>query len=45
VAGEEAAEITRSAGLPVLAGQPGDTLSELRQLARATMGRSDGSEG
>jgi len=39
VAGEEAAEITRSAGVPVLAGQPGDTLSELRQLARATMPR------
>jgi MerR family transcriptional regulator, light-induced transcriptional regulator len=34
-------EITRSAaGLHVLAGRPGDTLSQLRQLARATMARS-----
>jgi hypothetical protein len=40
VAGEAAEEITRAAGLPVLAGQPGDTLGELRQLARATMTRS-----
>src|SRR5689334_4235333 len=40
VAGEAAAAITRSSGLPVLTGQPGNTLSELRQLARATMTRS-----
>jgi excisionase family DNA binding protein len=39
VADEAAAEITRSAGLPVLAGRPGDTLGELRRLARATMTR------
>jgi hypothetical protein len=39
VAGEAAEAITRSSGLPVLTGQPGDTLSELRQLARATMTR------
>jgi hypothetical protein len=39
-AGEAAEAITRSAGLPVLTGQPGDTLSELRQLARATLTRS-----
>ena len=35
---EAAEEITRSApGLQVLAGQPGDTLSQLRQLARARL--------
>src|SRR5436305_11213630 len=39
-ADEAAAEITRSAVLPVLAGQPGDTLGELRRLARAAMTRS-----
>src|SRR6266567_2882118 len=40
-AAEEADEITRSeAGLPVLAGRPGDSLSQLRQLARATLVRS-----
>jgi hypothetical protein len=38
-AGEEAAEITGSTGLPVLAGRPGDTLSELQKLARATVTR------
>jgi MerR family transcriptional regulator, light-induced transcriptional regulator len=40
-AGREAAdEITRSApGLRVLTGQPGDTLSRLRQLARAALAR------
>jgi MerR family transcriptional regulator, light-induced transcriptional regulator len=39
-AGQEADEITRSAaGLHVLAGQPGDTLGQLLQLARASLGR------
>ena len=39
-AAEEADEITRSAaGLHVLAGQPGDTLGQLQQLARASLGR------
>jgi excisionase family DNA binding protein len=45
VAGEAAETITRSSGLPVLTGKPGDTLSELRQLARATMTRSADGEG
>jgi hypothetical protein len=36
-AGPAAEEITRTAGLPVLTGQPGGTLSQLRQLARATL--------
>ena len=37
LAREEAHDITRSAaGLHVLTGQPGDPLSRLRQLARAT---------
>src|SRR5690348_733584 len=44
-AGEAAAEITRSSGLPVLAGHPGDTLSELRKLARATMTRAADGKG
>src|SRR5215470_3425465 len=44
-AGEAAAEITRSSGLPVLTGHPGDTLGELRKLARATMTRSAEGEG
>jgi histone H3/H4 len=40
-AAEEADEITRSeAGLRVLAGRPGDSLSQLRQQARATLARS-----
>jgi len=40
-AAEEADEITRSeAGLRVLAGRPGDSLSQLRQQARATLVRS-----
>jgi MerR family transcriptional regulator, light-induced transcriptional regulator len=39
-AGAAAEEITRTAGLPVLAGQPGGTLSQLRQLARAAMTRT-----
>jgi excisionase family DNA binding protein len=39
-AAEEAGEITRAApGLHVLAGRPGDTLTELRQLARAAVVR------
>jgi hypothetical protein len=42
LAREEADEITHSgAGLHVLTGQPGDTLSQLRQLARAAMNRRD----
>ena len=40
-AAEETDEITRSeAGLRVLAGRPGDSLSQLRQQARATLARS-----
>src|SRR5580692_7620771 len=40
-AAEEADEITRSeAGLRVLAGHPGDSLSQLREQARATLARS-----
>jgi hypothetical protein len=38
-AGEAAEAITCSSGLPVLTGQPGDTLSQLRQQARAAMTR------
>ena len=39
-AAAEADEITRSAaGLRVLAGQPGDTLDQLRLLARASLAR------
>jgi MerR family transcriptional regulator, light-induced transcriptional regulator len=39
-AGEEADEIARSAAGPrVLAGQPGDTLGQLRDLARASLAR------
>jgi MerR family transcriptional regulator, light-induced transcriptional regulator len=38
-AGAAAEEITRSSGLPVLTGQPGDSLSHLKQLARATVTR------
>ena len=39
--GEEADEITRSAaGLRVLAGKPGDSLDQLRQLARASLARA-----
>jgi len=38
LAGQEADDIARAApGLRVLAGRPGDTLSQLRQLARAAM--------
>src|SRR5205823_10112922 len=38
---EEADEITRfEAGLRVLAGRPGDSLGQLRQLARAALARS-----
>jgi len=44
-AGEAAAEITRLSGLPVLTGHPGDTLSQLRKLARVTMTRSADGEG
>jgi MerR family transcriptional regulator, light-induced transcriptional regulator len=44
-AGEAAAEITRSSGLPVLTGHPGGTLSQLRKLARATMTRAADGEG
>jgi hypothetical protein len=39
LADQAAAEIAQAAGLPVLTGQPGETLSDLRQLARASMGR------
>jgi methanogenic corrinoid protein MtbC1 len=40
-AAEEADEITRSGvGPRVLAGRPGDSLSDLRQQARATLTRS-----
>ena len=41
-AGSEAAEEIRqsAAGLHVLAGRPGDTLGQLRQLARAALARS-----
>jgi MerR family transcriptional regulator, light-induced transcriptional regulator len=45
VAAQEAAEITEAAGLPVLTGRPGDTLSELRKLARATVARPSEDEG
>jgi excisionase family DNA binding protein len=38
-AGAAAEEITRTAGLPVLTGRPGDSLSQLRQLARDTVAR------
>jgi hypothetical protein len=45
LAREEADEITRSAaGLHVLTGRPGDPLSRLRQLARATAGGQELSE-
>jgi len=40
LAGEAADDITRSApGLHVLTGQPGDTLGQLRQQARASLAR------
>jgi MerR family transcriptional regulator, light-induced transcriptional regulator len=42
-AGQEADEITRSAaGVRVLAGRPGDSLGQLRELARATLARPSG---
>jgi len=43
LAGEAAGEITRSAaGARVLTGRPGDTLSQLRELARAAPGAAPG---
>ena len=39
-AGAAVEEIARSSGPPVLTGQPGDSLSHLKQLARATVTRS-----
>jgi MerR family transcriptional regulator, light-induced transcriptional regulator len=42
-AGQDADEITRSAaGVRVLAGRPGDSLGQLRELARATLARPSG---
>jgi MerR family transcriptional regulator, light-induced transcriptional regulator len=42
-AGQETDEITRSAaGVRVLAGRPGDSLGQLRELARTTLARPSG---